>query len=1082
MQFVKTSISGLYIRDPADLSPGWLGVICNCNESSSDCKDNTMVLSQAWDEADVFVFAPQPPDDLQQFKNHLCEYAPEDLQILLWMEDANNTSQLEKCVQIKVKPEPTKVMKEFYFCPGQQITLKIPEGYVIEVGDSGLVIHRYNPWDLPIVFTPAAHDPVTKVTANLIKLPMSGPASGSLSFKLESSINRFFTDFHKGFRYYYGSQYPAPFCIYPMVDPPDEDDLISLKDNLCFQVALDPNDLCNLKSSGRMLRTYIAFSSEAVLPSFYRTQWGGHIMLSPHIEHVNDIIAQVPLSNCARFVFSPANEKGSASDPLYLVPEGAFHIQLPAMMRNDEPVQVQLLGGLSGVETVELVPAFRKYVGDALVFESMHAAYSTIDPGTASGESPTLTSYYVTSWATVSRLDKQEELKEYPIRYLSQPIEESWFEAHADKLYSRTLYQPTVAILDDSARTFFPHVPLSGITRSNDWKELMLERFVISPTRKQVHDKLFFRQEAMGLLTEPTDKDAVTPQGLLLKAAADGGWSELLLAKNKIGEQIEELKITSVSSVLKAALLTDQLFLIVSLNEHLQGFTENIPIADWPFRIAIPQPPESMSEDHPLRNVLIFKFCHGELKELVKDPSLWTKPNTFNLPDKIKISELSLWLQERCKPGNGLEWFNRALNDPNWNGILAFDVNLIPSSLPRSLKCLMGGVDEEKFLAHHVGFQMNRIKKGTGTVLEMEDISSMFAYINYVNDSMIPVSPVWGDKDYGFQVTKLEVLFENSRINRFDAKLELSLHQLFGIEAKEIKIMKFNGKLEQHNGEPAYVFYSNAPLNIDMKNDILPRIELTKATLETTKDDGTIVEARFAFHGALHFGKFNPDVFSFGGEGSSKLSLSNLGVCMSFKVDSLRIDDDISFRFDAKDVLLDLIQCISRSDSFTSGFPLQLTRLILDASPDRLQQEGFHSISVFFSKPIERQPQVQPEWYGIECSISLGSLGSLSTEDQLVGKVAFCWSNENERHVAIQIPGTKPGAAMLALQQIIDTSFQSIRLGHDNASYSLIFENIAQRFIGQPLGFPAGSDKLVLFKGNGANEPVGWYAAYKPLP
>lgn len=68
-------------------------------------------------------------------------------------------------------------------------------------------------------------------------------------------------------------------------------------------------------------------------------------------------------------------------------------------------------------------------------------------------------------------------------------------------------------------------------------------------------------------------------------------------------------------------------------------------------------------------------------------------------------------MQKRCKPWNGLEWFNRMLNDPNWNSIQAFDVVLIPSSLPKSLKFLMGGIKEGKFLAHHAGIQMNGLKQ-----------------------------------------------------------------------------------------------------------------------------------------------------------------------------------------------------------------------------------------------------------------------------------------------------------------------------------------------------------------------------------
>lgn len=1069
VQFVKTSISGLYERDASE---GWIGVICGCGTALPDCQSDQLTLAQAWDIADAFVFAPRSPVDLQSFKEDVCRYVPIGIQTLLWMEDADGTDQIMNCVHINVDSTRKRLSEDFSFIPGQGIKLGVSQGYAIRVEGESLVIKQTADSDPNIVFSPGEETPFAKVLDNRLDLPMAGPAAGTLRFTLQASNQRFFSEYHLGFCYHYGD--PVQSCLYPMINPLD----VGV---LNFLVALDPNDLCNMNSPERMLRTYIAHDSSAELPSFYRTQWGGHITLSPYIQYADIGIRRAPLKDCARFVFSPV-EIGNLGDPLYLVPEGAFHIQLTSMLHKREPVKIQLLGGLSGVETIELVPAFTGYAGDALVFESMHGAYSNVVPSTDNAELPTLTSRYVTSWATVIRLDKQDELVVYPIRYLSQPEEESWFEPRIGSKSCRQLYQPTVALLDSSLRSYFPHVPLSGITGLDEWKELKLERSVLSPLRKQVHDKIFFQQEAMGLLAEQADKYAATPQGLLLKVLADDrGWSELLLAKNTMSGRMEELKISSVSAEFKAAMLTDQLFLVVSLKEHLMGFTEQIPIADWPFRIQIPT---ALPGNGSFSNVLIFKFCQGKTMDLVKDLSLWTKPEMFNpasRPDEL--TGLSAWLQERCKTGKDLEWFNRAMNDPNWNGILAFDVNLTPSALPRSLKCLMGGIDEKKFIAHHVGIQMNRVKTGAGAELEIEDVSSMFAHINYLDGEAAPLSGSWRETDFGFRVTKLEVLFENSRINRFDAKLELSVHQLFGITTTEKKIMKFDGKLEQHNGVPTYVFYTDSALNMELDNDILTRVELSKATLETTKDDGTSIEARFSFHSALHFGEFKPDVFSFGGEGSSKLSLSNLGVCMAFTVDSLRAAAVTSFRFDAKDVLLDLIQSAGRSSSLMNGFPLQLTRLLTDAHPDRLQQEGYYPISVTYDNELRTRSDLPEEWYGIECSLNLGSLGSLSTQDSLVGKIAFCWNNLNQRHVGIQIPGIKPGSAMLAFQQIINTSFNDIRLANDAASYSLIIDNISQNFLGQPLEVPEGSDKLVLFKGTNdsatASDSIGWYAAYK---
>src|SRR5690606_28490735 len=195
------------------------------------------------------------------------------------------------------------------------------------------------------------------------------------------------------------------------------------------------------------------------------------------------------------------------------------------------------------------------------------------------------------------------------------------------------------------------------------------------------------------------------------------------------------------------------------------------------------------------KNVLIFKFCDGSLKDRVMNPQDWTEAGNFNSTDNNGLTAVSQWLQDYIADAEKqyLEFnnsfykkFHDIVNDKNWSGILALKVDLNLTELPVEIQGLLAGIDLSNFFGHHMGIEVSRVD--ITEEVKMEDVSSLFGLIDYNDKAYVqqlkagddlnkPVPP--DGNIYDFKVLTLQVLFENTSIKDFISKAQLTMNELF---------------------------------------------------------------------------------------------------------------------------------------------------------------------------------------------------------------------------------------------------------------------------------------------------------------
>ncbi|PGX17477.1 hypothetical protein COE08_21610 [Priestia megaterium] len=1082
--YTKSRINSLYLS-ANDSEAGWRGFQYL---DPPDVLPDQLTLQASWKKVGVYFFAPYQPTRLDLFHKKMNDYLSDNIKstdkhILLWVHDPNAFTWTDDNTSLmrlgKIGPVGELALVEnFNYGLGHTFELRIPSESVIIFDDSLQHIKIKRPCDLPscpkitFVAKDEQDNNVPEVTPQTVYLPFDGPDRGSLRFKLRAIQNQFYDVFDVRFKYFYpdgGSKCPAA-LDFSMFKKTNEENYLN------FEVAIDPVDPWDTRGNTRIPRTFLAFTSDNPnLYTYYSTQFGHEVSLQPSALFVDEPRKpyKQPKDDCALFVFSPQlKDEVTSKYPVYTVPRGAYHIIVSELV-GLAPMLTQLLCGLTGTETIECVPKSAGYKGDTLWFQPKMPAYA---PGFSISESISqdssarlLKGDCLTSWMTVRRLEPRLDLAHLRIQYLSQPEDDSLFRLQDMQTRTTTLYQPALVDLTATDENFFfPVVPLAGVV--NDLP-ILLEEEILSLVRKEIMDVQSLRLDNLGIQIAGEDGESLTPQGLLVKEQ-NRQWSQLILAKNeeaKLNGNSPCLQFNGVGNTLRNALLTSQLFLVISQEGSYDEFLNQIPIAGWPFRINI-----SSSNKDGYRNVFVIKYCDGSLDERIKDPKKWTNPHLFNEdPD-----DLSRWLKAHCHnidcTKKNTTKFLEILHDPLWNGIIAFKVDVRLDAMPADLSGLLAGFNDPSALfAHHFGIQFNRVMpKGDGTTgLEMEKISSMFAYIDYKDETCEP--PLVSE----FKVCKLEALFDNSKLNNFDAELQLKVDELFGIRVDGgSKIVNFKGNYEDHDGVPTYSFYSTNPVEIKLNNKILGGVTLSKATFKTIKNDPDEIQTRFSFWGNLQFSERDDmDVFSY-----KKLPFSDLGIRMNLPRSLGRLVNP-SFSFDAGQMTVDLGESVLRSGSFGEKFPIQLTGFKSGISPASLEASGFQSIDLQLSGGRSQNSVLQEEWYGLEYNLDLGSLGHLSSANSLRSDLIIAWSSSGNHYLGLRIPNLGMNQLMMSLEQVLNTHVNGLRLGKKDNAYYLLLENISHNFLGKTVQPPQEKDQIAIFvnpNAESALKNLGWYMAY----
>ncbi len=906
-------------------------------------------------------------------------------------------------------------------------------------------------------------------------------------------------------------------------------------------------------------RTYYAFLPHApggnpTIGSYYRTILGHEVALTAQTD------ASVKLESRARLLFAGMSPKGGnagndSTDSVYLVPSGDFLAEANNEGEAQEGTEHnRLVCGLSGVEYVILD---KDSQGDAtttrVTFVPGQPAFAKgflpDDPDKETGTE--LTDKVTTSWVRLrsETPDRQSRLAVYCAqpgdcvlyRHSDQnpegnaPDPKSIVDNSLTYMEVPSLYLPAPdAVADTGTGSCFPMLPYSHV-QGDPGVIRRLEAALISPTRKKRIDHIVGDPKGLGppsAADAPADDDlpsnGMTPQGFLATYTSDFETlsSVLMATTDPCGEskQNSEVLLQNIqrNTPLWKALLSNQLFLVATdkdkLTDYLKGL---ICIEDWPFHLD----PDTWRKD----TILIAKFFSDKtLYDLAQDSGYWTHAQDFNKDVSAAESTLQQAIQyainqccgikpgcqdpggaeqeclkkKECEAAPDFEYFvYQVLLNPQWNGILAFNVSVPLDGLPDHLKCLAAGIDADKFFAHHVGITASPVDYDEKTHEFHQKKSSAFGLIYYDDPELL-----YDMGFYAFKVLTLKVLFQNTAISSFASRVDLLLNHLFGetVDLKDVKSnnLIFDGVYQDHGGKPSYVFTNQAKNVFEAPDSqVIKSVILDKGhfvtVVPTSDNDKNTIKSKFIFWGGIDFRTLKGfDAFSFGSDAGTdgRLALSNLAIEMDYDTKSRAQ----TFYFDPTHLGLDIDRSKARPTSLYSHFPLKLTGFLAVSSGGMPTDMGFMSVTSPLTQGVPTYP-----WYGLTFELELGSLGALAEKAGFTANLIMAWSpvggEDYNVFLGLKLPGSSGNKKEISLEGLLKIKIKSIEFvavpdtESGAISYMLRLQTISLGFLS--LSFPpSGRTDFLLFgdpDATGDNKTLGWYAVYdkgakekpkKPIP
>jgi hypothetical protein len=1133
--------------------PGFLTYYVSDNQVLVEDLPHTLTVDEAWRDETLhgyFLFLAKEPADIRIFAGVVAEHrldAPKHASFAWVQYEPGPPPTFKVASQLDLESDNEK---NAVLATGTTIGFGgygvpfMPRGLVQAVKtESGIQQFRF---EYPLQYPPYAPPdlpPLPRAEGTGVNVPLLGPQRYVLqSLALVGDFsNDMSTGLNAGIRYFYKQGDKVLSQFYPIFATSADGYQVE------FQVNWDPLAPLNPKRSWMKFtgnaytvtvtgegRGKIELAKEAnVLPSWLRTIYGKPLWLRPVLDG----------EHAARLVMQPMPPDQSGPK-FYLVPDGDY--ELLGGPATESATQLNLLCGLAGTESIGFFPGTRVIPLTSIRFHSSKPAFAPVFPLTdanseTSGalrsqllaERPLLDETWLTAWVSIA---PNGTLEKTDATYYAQPEKAALYDkgssANILQLYQAPVAHFTNASLDQS----YPLALYAGLAEgkiANGFAADDVRRFevqILNRFRKEMISKISAAQRAL-ITPDREDVEATlvtttTPQGLVAKVQGLD-WKSVLLANNE--KDGSKLEFVNLGPELREALQSNQLFLVASLPKPLGQFQHNITIAGWPFNINAGEGAESGD----YRNVLIFKFGSGRIKDLVTDPKSWTNANAFSTDP----GRLSLFLQNyianaetSAQQNHRFQKFVDLVSNPAWEGILALRVTVGLNEFPDDLKGLLAGIDLNRFVAHHFGIETSFVKSDQTSDGELrQKQSSLFGLISYVdrgyttrkntlafhreNRLGVHVPTVVDAVDpkaelYDFRVLQLEVVFENSELLDFTSRIQLTTTKWFGEPVKlqsgyppdpiDDQSIDLIGSYEIHNGQRSYSFYTDPTQTYKFLagSKVLNYVQIVKARFETLRtapqgDGSENIFTRFSFWGYLNFkAQTGFDLFSFGSEANPQLSekeglyFSNLGITMDFPLLANKSTGTRAFAFDAGKASYDISQSEIRANSLVNRFPMKITAILQSEGRGSPADLGYLSVRV----PKEfKSLRLSSEWYAINFQLNLGSMGALAEKAGFTAELMLAWSpaeNVVRSEVQIKLPGTGGGKKLLSLQGVLKLSVQYFEFRtltrNDIVQYRLFFKNMGLSILGKKL--PSEGTTDMVLSGDPYRQleagSLAWIAAY----
>jgi hypothetical protein len=547
-----------------------------------------------------------------------------------------------------------------------------------------------------------------------------------------------------------------------------------------------------------------------------------------------------------------------------------------------------------------------------------------------------------------------------------------------------------------------------------------------------------------------------------------------------------------------------------------EGAYFELAASGWKFLIS-PYHWFSGSRAQHQSTIMLLKFGHRAMDELIEETGAWPWPEAAKINGSLNNTRDELRsvfdaakasvarAKENGTPSPYDYFVNQVITNPDWNGVLFLNCQVPLDQLPGQLQGISAGIDKSRFYAHHLGLGITPLSVENQNV--QLGSTSLFGLIDYEDPDDLVFSE---DTEFDFKVLALTILFENSGIKTFSARIELLICKLFGDlvllqDSEHGNNLILEGVCQTDNGEDCYSFRQAGVNRYQSENSALETIEILSSRYQTLipengpSPQNARITSRFSLGGNLRFTEIDGfDLFSFGpasaeaepgAQADGYLRFSEFTVDMSY--DSADPAQKKSFLPKASGISFELTQSRGRENGLYNKFPLTLTGMVESpvTQADDNQPKGVSPKEMGYSPvsaPLQQGELTYP-WYGLAMDLDLGTLGSLA--DNLGLKLsllaAWCQTDRNEEpivYLGMKFPGLSDLGIKLPIEGILSLGFRNIQFlaGETDKGrlYMLRLRQFGIRLLG--LSFPPGNNDIYLFGNpdNRSNTKLGWYAAY----
>lgn len=840
-----------------------------------------------------------------------------------------------------------------------------------------------------------------------------------------------------------------------------------------------------------------AAPSDGSIPTYFETAHGHPVSLRPAAG------ARLVLANDPQRADAAGNPEAVRHA---MVPDGGFELCVAGDGGGDHwPEEHELVTGTSTSESVLFRPRRGEQPGDRIVFHPGRPALDrrSLPPGAVGAAAPTGAARYLdgrttTAWVSFERAGAGAAPEAL---YLSSQPEELTLYADAGTGAAAAPRNLDFDPQKVAASRPFPMVPFLGLlSRANDVGEALLrEADVLSPARREELRDAASPAAEGGAAAERRKR--LTPQGFPVDLTGNA-WQKLTFANSRHGD----FGLGSLGPRFEVAVKRNRTFLVVTrLGEGLARLTNDVEIGGWTFKLPIPE--DGAAPEDPTRAfgfpppTMILKYHDVPLSQLVQDTESWTEKEAFNanvgdvqkrLQDYIETARRRHEELERARRGSSpYRGFLRRVDDANWNGVLVLNAALPLLGLPEQVQGIAVGIDEKRFRVHHFGVELNQVGQEGFDIRK----SSLFGLIDY------PSPPVTKTVDemrqeaeendgFAFNVKKLQVLFENSEVQRFDCTVQLWLGSLFEEKAQQVdptsgagvghEIIEFDGNYESRRAADGskietYSFIHTQEHVFEIDSFILEKIVLRRLQLTTTKgagEDSGKVTTRFAFWGDIVFRELELDVFSF-----KRLSFDDLGLLMDFELPENVLS---GFKLDLGPLRFDIEESEKRGGSFLDKLPLKF-KFFQFAPPDlnlNLPDLGYFAFGN--SKASDFR-------FALGFDLDLGTLGALAKKlERFVGKVLIAWKpGSGDFALGFKLSGNGGGRLDIGIENVLKLIVKHFKIEEiadqpqpGDKTYAIQLVDCKLEVLGKAVPEDA-SLNVFLFADPQAFEKIGWFGSLK---